>query len=93
MSRGISKSEAERLVIHGFLAPVVNKLPIEGVKKATDGGYRKESSIMIPKDIKSNFPILNQEINGHPLVYLDSAATSQKPIQVIEALSNYYEFG
>ncbi|GEL05390.1 Fe-S cluster assembly protein SufD [Rummeliibacillus sp. G93] len=33
MSRGISKTEAERLVIHGFLAPVVNKLPIEGVKK------------------------------------------------------------
>lgn len=33
MSRGISKAEAERLVIHGFLAPVVTKLPIEGVKK------------------------------------------------------------
>ncbi|TCP23513.1 Fe-S cluster assembly protein SufD [Scopulibacillus darangshiensis] len=33
MSRGISKKEAERLVIHGFLAPVVNQLPIEGVKK------------------------------------------------------------
>ncbi|PAK42357.1 Fe-S cluster assembly protein SufD [Peribacillus simplex] len=33
MSRGISKKEAERLVIHGFLAPVVNELPIEGVKK------------------------------------------------------------
>ena len=33
MSRGISKEEAERLVIHGFLAPVVSKLPIEGVKK------------------------------------------------------------
>lgn len=33
MSRGISKTEAERLVIHGFLAPVVRNLPIEGVKK------------------------------------------------------------
>ncbi|AOH56977.1 Fe-S cluster assembly protein SufD [Peribacillus muralis] len=33
MSRGITKKEAERLVIHGFLAPVVNQLPIEGVKK------------------------------------------------------------
>jgi Fe-S cluster assembly protein SufD len=33
MSRGIRKEEAERLVIHGFLAPVVNQLPIEGVKK------------------------------------------------------------
>jgi Fe-S cluster assembly protein SufD len=33
MSRGIPKQEAERLVIHGFLAPVVNELPVEGVKK------------------------------------------------------------
>jgi Fe-S cluster assembly protein SufD len=33
MSRGISRKEAERLIIHGFLAPVVNQLPIEGVKK------------------------------------------------------------
>ena len=46
---------------------------------------------MIKDDIRSYFPILNQEINGNPLVYLDSAATSQKPIQVIEALKNYYE--
>ena len=36
------------------------------------------------------FPILDQEVNGHPLVYLDSAATSQKPIQVIEAIDAYY---
>ncbi|MFP3358681.1 MULTISPECIES: cysteine desulfurase [Planococcus] len=42
-------------------------------------------------EIKSYFPILNQEINGHPLVYLDSAATSQKPTPVIEALKEYYE--
>ncbi|WP_203334311.1 cysteine desulfurase [Planococcus beigongshangi] len=47
---------------------------------------------MINKEIKSYFPILDQEINGHPLVYLDSAATSQKPVQVIEALENYYKF-
>ncbi|MGG3451636.1 Fe-S cluster assembly protein SufD [Domibacillus aminovorans] len=37
MSRGITKREAERLVIHGFLAPVVNKLPIENVKKQLKG--------------------------------------------------------
>jgi len=47
---------------------------------------------MINKDIKSYFPILNQQVNGHPLVYLDSAATSQKPSQVIEAIKHYYEF-
>ncbi|WP_064092884.1 cysteine desulfurase [Rossellomorea aquimaris] len=42
------------------------------------------------KEIRKQFPILNQEVNGHPLVYLDSAATSQKPISVIEAMSDYY---
>src|SRR5690606_22076712 len=38
-----------------------------------------------------DFPILNQVVNGHPLVYLDSSATSQKPIQVIEAVEEYYK--
>lgn len=46
---------------------------------------------MNPLEIRKLFPILNQEVNGHPLVYLDSAATSQKPIQVIEAIKQYYE--
>ena len=37
-----------------------------------------------------DFPILERSINGHPLVYLDSAATSQKPRQVIDAVSDFY---
>lgn len=41
-------------------------------------------------DIRQLFPILHQEVNGKPLVYLDSAATSQKPVQVIEAIDKYY---
>lgn len=40
--------------------------------------------------VREQFPILDQEVNGHPLVYLDSSATSQKPIKVIEAVNNYY---
>jgi cysteine desulfurase/selenocysteine lyase len=43
------------------------------------------------QDIRGDFPIINQEVNGHPLVYLDSSATSQKPIQVIETLEKYYK--
>ncbi|MEH7128127.1 cysteine desulfurase [Neobacillus drentensis] len=42
------------------------------------------------QDIRSQFPILDQEVNGKPLVYLDSSATSQKPLQVIEAIEKYY---
>ncbi|ERI07748.1 cysteine desulfurase [Aneurinibacillus aneurinilyticus] len=45
---------------------------------------------MNAKEIRELFPILNQSVNGHPLVYLDSAATSQKPVQVIEAVDRYY---
>ena len=40
--------------------------------------------------IREEFPILDQEINGKPLVYLDNAASSQKPLSVINSISNYY---
>lgn len=40
--------------------------------------------------IRADFPILNQEVNGKPLVYFDNAASSQKPVQVIDAISEYY---
>ena len=46
---------------------------------------------LIPKEIKNDFPIFKRKIHGKSLVYLDSASSSQKPKQVIEALSNYYE--
>lgn len=41
--------------------------------------------------IRKEFPILNQRINGHPLVYFDNAATTQKPQRVIDALALYYQ--
>jgi cysteine desulfurase/selenocysteine lyase len=43
------------------------------------------------KRLQQDFPILHQEVNGHRLVYLDNAATTQKPRQVIEKLVYYYE--
>ena len=42
------------------------------------------------RDVRGDFPILRQRIDGHRLVYLDSAATSQKPQAVIDAISEYY---
>lgn len=41
---------------------------------------------------RGDFPILGQEIHGHPLIYFDNAATSQKPRQVLQCLQEYYEF-
>ena len=40
--------------------------------------------------LRADFPVLEREINGHQLVYLDSAATAQKPRQVIEAMERFY---
>ncbi|MDR0793267.1 MAG: cysteine desulfurase [Chitinophagaceae bacterium] len=51
------------------------------------------SSVLTSEEIKSiraGFPLLAQKVHGHPLVYLDNAATTQKPLQVIEAIDNYY---
>jgi len=42
-------------------------------------------------EIRNDFPILNQAINGYPLVYFDNAATTQKPKQVIDQMSHYYQ--
>ena len=44
----------------------------------------------LPSDLKARFPLLSQIINGHQIVYLDSAASSQKPDSVIEAMHSYY---
>ena len=46
--------------------------------------------VLDPQVLRADFPILRREINGHPLVYLDSASTSQKPDLVIDAVSDYY---
>ena len=43
------------------------------------------------QNLRADFPILNQQVNGQALVYLDNAATSQKPQCVIDALVNYYQ--
>ncbi len=49
----------------------------------------KQSSLDIAA-IRAQFPVLDQEVNGYPLTYFDNAATSQKPLRVIDALNQYY---
>ena len=41
-------------------------------------------------NLRSQFPILDTQVHGHPLIYFDNAATTQKPLRVIEALDGYY---
>ena len=42
------------------------------------------------ESVRMLFPILSQSVNCNPLIYFDNAATTQKPLQVINALTNYY---
>ncbi|MGQ3891949.1 SufS family cysteine desulfurase [Legionella sp. CNM-4043-24] len=52
-----------------------------------------EFNVMLPSSVEAirrEFPILHQSVNGHPLVYFDNAATTQKPRAVIEAIDSYY---
>lgn len=51
---------------------------------------QKECHIKLGQDIKADFPVLRQQVHGKKLVYLDNAATSQKPEVVINSMNNYY---
>ena len=49
------------------------------------------AAVSLARRVRGDFPILDQEVNGHPLVYLDNGATTQKPQSVIDAVRAYYE--
>ena len=54
------------------------------------GSQAKAASLFDAAAVRRDFPILQQEVNGNPLVYLDNAATTQKPEAVIAAITDYY---
>src|SRR5437868_10333869 len=57
-----------------------------------DYGVHKVADTTVDwKSFREDFPILREQAHGHPLIYFDSAATSQKPRAVIDALRHYYE--
>ena len=51
----------------------------------------EEVDTLNTEEIKKDFPVLNQKVNGHDLVWLDNGATTQKPLQVIDKISDYYK--
>ncbi len=58
---------------------------------AETASLAKRDSVIDWAALRDDFPILRGTVNGHPLVYLDNAASSQKPQQVIDAIRHYYE--
>ena len=50
----------------------------------------EETDTLNSDEIKKDFPVLQQKVNGHDLVWLDNGATTQKPVQVIDKISDYY---
>jgi len=59
--------------------------------EAESAGLAKRGAGIDWAALRNDFPILRETVNGHPLVYLDSAASSQKPQQVIDAIRRHYE--
>jgi cysteine desulfurase/selenocysteine lyase len=52
---------------------------------------QKSKAALDMKSVRRDFPILDQQVHGHPLLYFDNAATTQKPRAVVDALVNYYQ--
>ena len=63
---------------------------IPETQKLRDLHY-EEADTLNSEQIKKDFPVLQQKVNGHDLVWLDNGATTQKPIQVIDKISDYYK--
>ena len=74
-----------------FLSPPKADLPQEEDPKEETVGLEYSGEPFDIYAVRRDFPILHQTVNGKPLIWLDNAATTQKPQAVIDALSHYYE--
>ena len=63
---------------------------LPGLADATDNASTRGLSVFDVETIRRDFPVLHQRVNGHPLIWLDNAATTQKPQSVIDATSRFY---
>lgn len=68
----------------------VMKRLVRALQQAAAAATSPVAEVQLGASLRQQFPILDQEVNGKPLVYLDNAATSQKPLAVIQAMDDYY---
>ncbi len=67
------------------------RLHLESLDQGLSSLHYEEADTLNSEQIKKDFPVLNQRVNGHDLVWLDNGATTQKPLQVIDKISDYYK--
>ena len=65
-------------------------LQLESLDQGLSTLHYEETDTLNSEQIKKDFPVLQQKVNGHDLVWLDNGATTQKPNQVIDKISHYY---
>ncbi|RTL86159.1 MAG: SufS family cysteine desulfurase [Hyphomicrobiales bacterium] len=76
----------------GHAAPVPAPAEPEGYAPQLSAGSAETRTVFDPYRVKRDFPILQQQVHGKPLIWLDNAATTQKPQSVIDRLSHFYEY-
>ncbi len=94
---GPAASDALYFVSHGgghpgASAPAQPKAAPEGYAPELSASEPATRQIFDPYRVKRDFPILQQQVHGKPLIWLDNAATTQKPQSVIDRLSHFYEY-
>ena len=73
-----------------FLRAASGAAALPAVASFLPKATRTEVDRATPNELRTEFPLLAESMNGHPLVYLDSAATTQRPRTVLDALNNFY---
>ena len=89
MARGYTPEDAQAAIVEGFLISSFAKMKNDTTRQFLLDALSKQTHEWV-KGVREDFPILQREINGYPLVYFDNAATTQKPNSVIDAMNDYY---
>ena len=86
----LSAEQAKALEAQQNQTDAPEKAVVSGSQTGSEGSIRIGTKTLA--QIRDDFPILAEEINGHPLVWLDNGATTQRPQQVIDRIAHYYRY-
>ena len=97
-SRGIEHQAAQQMILYAFAAELTEAIRSDALREQVLAriGERlpgRHSMTFSVERVRADFPVLSREVNGQPLVYLDSAASAQKPEAVIGAEAEFYRHG